>query len=428
MQCNQSVSLPYGKGSITATLPAGCVCLGGQHAAPCETDSIDQQALVQTAMQHPIESQTLSELAVGKKTAVILSSDHTRPVPSRILMPILLAALRAGNPEIAITILVATGCHRAPTPTELQERYGNDIVQQECIRIHDCDQSEVVDCGILPSGTPLKINRLVMEADLVVGEGFIEPHFFAGFSGGRKSVLPGVCARETVMANHCARHIASPGSHTGILAENPIHQEMALAAQKANLAFILNVVLDKDKRITAAFAGHPVQAHQMGAQFVLERFGVPLQAADIVIASNGGYPLDQNLYQSVKGMDTASRFCKENAIIIMASECMDGHGGAQFYQDFLAPQTPEGLYQTILQRAQAQTQPDQWQSQIFAQVLRQHPVYYVSSLPQEMVEAIGLVYCASLQQAIDKAVAACNVAVPCVMLLPDAVSVVPKEG
>lgn len=426
MCCTDTVIMPYGKGSVTAHLPQVCQCLETNSVKATEPSAQDEQAIVADAMQNPIESETLSVLAKDKKTAVILSSDHTRPVPSRILMPILLDALRSGNPEIEIVILIATGCHRAPTAQELLARYGEEIVAKERIVVHDCDKSEMVDCGILPSGTPLKINRLVMDADLVVGEGFIEPHFFAGFSGGRKSVLPGVCARETVMANHCAGHIANVFSHTGMLENNPIHIEMELAAQQANLAFILNVVLSKEKTILRAFAGHPIYAHQAGAQFVSTTFGTQITSADIVIASNGGYPLDQNLYQSVKGMDTASRFCKESGSIIMVSECQDGHGGAQFYQDFLPPETPEHLYQMILQRPQANTQVDQWQSQIFAQVLRTHTVYYVSSLPQEMVEAIGLVYCANLQQAIDKAVAACSSATPTVMLLPDAVGVVPK--
>jgi nickel-dependent lactate racemase len=172
-------------------------------------------------------------------------------------MPLILNEIRQGNPKAEIAILVATGYHRSSTEAELREKYGDKIVDKENIVIHDSrDRDNMVKVGILPSGGELVLNRLAMEADLLVAEGFIEPHFFAGFSGGRKSILPGIASKETILANHCSEFIAHPKARAGILKDNPIHEDMIYAAEKVNLNFILNVVINGDKKIINAFAGH----------------------------------------------------------------------------------------------------------------------------------------------------------------------------
>ena len=224
-----------------------------------------EAALIRDALDAPVDSKPLEDLARGREKICIITSDHTRPVPSKITLPLLLERIRSGNPDAEVTILVATGFHRPTTPDELMEKFGSDIVENEDLVMHYSGRDEdMVNLGLLPSGGKCIINRRAVEADLLVAEGFIEPHFFAGYSGGRKSVLPGVASRTTVLANHCSAFIAHPESRTGNLEGNPLHIDMLWAAEAAGLAFILNVVLDEEKRIVHAVAGHFDRAHRSG--------------------------------------------------------------------------------------------------------------------------------------------------------------------
>jgi nickel-dependent lactate racemase len=231
----------------------------------------------------------------------------------------------------------------------------------------------------LPSGGELWLNDLIDWADLIVAEGYIEPHFFAGFSGGRKSILPGIAGTETVLANHCAAFVASEHARTGNLRQNPIHRDMLFAAEKASLAFILNVALDANQKIIRAFAGHPDIAHQKGCDWVSRRANVKRQIADIVITSNGGYPLDQNIYQAVKGMTTAESCVREGGVIIMVAACEDGHGGDAFYHWFTEARTPAEVADRITCIAQKDTLPDQWEAQILARILKKCTVIMVTN-------------------------------------------------
>ena len=291
--------LPYGKTSQRLRLEE-------RHYAGSMTSSladyvppVDGDALVTQALEHPVGAPRLCELARDKRRVVVISSDHTRPVPSRVILPKLLREIRRGNPKAEITILVATGLHRQTTRQELLDKYGEEICRNERIVIHDCDdRANLVDLGTLPSGGRLSVNRLAAEADLLIAEGFIEPHFFAGFSGGRKSVLPCVAGRARVMYNHHSAFIAHPRARTGVLEGNPIHTDMAWAARAAKLAFIVNVVLDAAHRPIYAVAGDCEQAHLAGCDFLASRCRAQAVPADIVVATNGGYPLDQNIYQA----------------------------------------------------------------------------------------------------------------------------------
>ena len=289
-----------------------------------------EDELVLEAMAKPIDSPKLSELAKGKKTCTIIISDHTRPVPSKHIIPFMLAELRQGSPDIDVTLLVATGFHRPTSKDELIQKLGEKIVAEEKIVIHDSqDPATNVEIGVLPSGARLVIDKVAAETELLVSEGFIEPHFFAGFSGGRKSVLPGVCDQVTVLGNHCAKFIASDCARTGVLEGNPLHIDMVDAARQAKLAYIVNVIIDEDKKVVAAFAGNYVKAHETGCAFLKGYCRVkPQKRGDVVITSNGGAPLDQNLYQCVKGMTAAEASCNEGGVIIMCAACADGHGGA----------------------------------------------------------------------------------------------------
>lgn len=295
------VKFPYGHSHLELNLPQDRLQAVLVSAAHNYCPSASEDELVAQAMAAPINSPPLALLAQGRKKIVYLASDHTRPVPSRVIFPAMEKEIFEGNPEADLTIVVSTGCHRPTTQAELEAKFGAEVVKKYPIIIHDCRTSSMVTVGQLPSGGQFKINKMAWEADLLVSEGFIEPHFFAGFSGGRKSVLPGITDLNGVVYNHNAGFIAHDRARTGILDGNPIHQDMVYAAQEARLAYIVNVVLDADKKVIKAFAGHFDQAHRAGCEFLAQLAGVKAAVADIVVTTNGGYPLDQNIYQAVKG-------------------------------------------------------------------------------------------------------------------------------
>jgi nickel-dependent lactate racemase len=340
-------------------------------------------------------------------------------------MPLLLEEIRAGNPAAEITILVATGLHRIMTGEEIAARFGPEVSSSENIVVHDChDEKNLVALGTLPSGGSLIVNRLVAECDLLVSEGFIEPHFFAGYSGGRKAVLPGVAGYKTVLANHCAEFIAHDRARTGILDGNPIQCDMVFAAKTAKLAFIVNVVLDADKKIIAAFAGDFCAAHLEGCDFLKDLAGIKPIPADIVITGNGGYPLDQNVYQAVKGMTGAEASILPGGVMVIAAECCDGHGGEAFYDTFKDTRSLEEVMRAITARGRDETLPDQWQSQIFLRVLLKHKVIMVSSVAPEMIERLNMIPAASLQDAVAKAEELLGKKDASVTVIPDGVSVI----
>jgi nickel-dependent lactate racemase len=259
------VSFPYGKEILSYNIPdhrfRGEMVSRMHHYRAGR----DEETLVRDSLEHPVGTPRLSALAEGKKNIVLIASDHTRPVPSKVIVPQMLAEIRRGSPSADITILVATGCHRETTRAELEHKFGAEIMGREKIVIHDCDSPDMVCLGKLPSGGDLVINRLAVEADLLTAEGFIEPHFFAGFSGGRKSVLPGIAGRQTVVYNHNAEFIDHPRARTGVIEGNPIHVDMLYAARRAALAFICNVVINAEKKVVYAASGDCDLAHREGA-------------------------------------------------------------------------------------------------------------------------------------------------------------------
>ena len=396
------VEILYGKGSMACPVEPDAVLTahGGQAKA-----EISGSELVRQAMAAPIGSAPLSVLAQGKARATVIISDHTRPVPSKDILPWMLQELREGNPEIQITLLVATGCHRGTTKDELVAKLGREIAEREQIKVHDAfAQEDNVEIGILPSGAPLVIDRAAVETDLLVAEGFIEPHFFAGFSGGRKSVLPGVCAAATVYGNHCGAFIADEHSRTGVLMGNPIHRDMIAAAEMAELAYIVNVVIDDEKNTVAAFAGDPVLAHEAGVNWLKDRCAVKAVPADIVITSNGGAPMDQNLYQCVKGLTAAEATANPGAVLILCAEAADGIGGEGFYRSLLECGDAAELYEAYCATPQDQTIPDQWQTQILARILMKHRVILVSRKElAETIREMKMDYAETLEEALTMA-------------------------
>ncbi|MDF2673887.1 MAG: hypothetical protein K0R09_2152 [Clostridiales bacterium] len=421
------IQLPFGQAYLLAEVPEDRITqLVEPQLSHVEAKELD---LVKRALSLPFGGQKLSDMAQGKKTACVITSDHTRPVPSKLTLPLILEELRKGNPEIDITILVATGCHRASTESELIEKFGEKIVEQERVVIHNCDAVEEMKfLGLLPSGGKLLLNQRVLQTELLLAEGFIEPHFFAGFSGGRKSILPGVAARETVMYNHNAEFINNEKARAGILFGNPIHIDMEAAAEMANLRFILNVVLDRNKSIVAAFAGAPQETYGSGCEYLAKQAGVQLKPTPIVITTNGGYPLDQNLYQCVKGITTAESACLPGGVIILAAACNDGHGGKDFYQVLKSANSPQELLQQISGRVAADTLPDQWQYQILARILsKQHVIIVTKPQWQTMIEEMHLHYAQTVEMALKIAEQWVSRDSD-ITVIPDGVSVYLKEG
>lgn len=338
-----------------------------------------QEQLVLDALEHPVGSPRLRTLAEGKRKIVIVTSDHTRAVPSKITLPLLLKEIRSGNPDADITILIATGLHRPTTEEEQRRMFGDEIVDHEKIAINNAFAPEqFVELCTLPSGAVFQVNRLAAECDLLVTEGFVEPHFFAGFSGGRKSILPGICSERTVNENHSYKAVSHPRSNSGMLKDNPIHADMLCAAKAVNVQFIFNVALDGEKKIVAAWAGDLEKAHEAGVAFIRQWSQCPVVTGDIVVTSNGGYPLDQNLYQSPKAMATAEACAGEDGVIIMCCSCCDGMGGAHFGQ-LIQRGTPDEIDRYLSSILPEKTIPEQWCTQVCVRVLRKHPVILVTT-------------------------------------------------
>lgn len=396
------IAIPYGDTKQILDLPAACSLEVLETEPPQFNGSNNEDEIVLQAMANPYGGVRLNELAVNKKTATIIISDHTRPVPSKHIIPFMLAELRQKNPDIDITLLVATGCHRGTTVKELVSKLGDKIVAEEKIVVHDClDKDTNVDVGILPSGAHLVISSYAAEAELLVAEGFIEPHFFAGFSGGRKSILPGICDFVTVMGNHCASFIDSPYARAGILENNPIQKDMVVAAKLAGLAYIVNVVIDKDKKVVQAFAGEPESAHAAGCVFLGSYCRVkPRQKGNIVITSNGGAPLDQNVYQSVKGLTAAEAAAAEQAVLIICARCDDGAGGESFYRALRDCSSAADLLNEIRQIPMSATKPDQWEYQILVRILEKYQVIFVAC-PEtaDSIKEMKMLYAADLETA-----------------------------
>ena len=421
-------NIPYYKSSMPVNLPDQQV-KAVLIPKPAAARSSEEEAIVLQALQTPIDSPRLCDLAQDKNRILIITSDHTRPLPSHITLPLFLAEARLKNPDAEIKILVATGFHRATTRDELIGKFGEDIITNEDLLVHDAfDQNAMVFKGILPSGGRLEVNAFVDWADLVVAEGFIEPHFFAGFSGGRKSVLPGICSNQTIMYNHNAEFIAHPCARTGVLKDNPLHQDMLFASKAAGLSFILNVTLNPNKRIIGAYAGHPETAHAAGCESVRGHASVKAIKVDLVITSNGGYPLDQNIYQAVKGIDTASRCVNPGGVIIMFASCSDGHGGEGFYKWYAEADSAEAVEQRILSMKRTETLPDQWEAQILARVQNHcHIIIVTQHASPELINDMLMEHADSFEAAYEIAKNILKKE-PDVVIIPDGTGVIVEEA
>lgn len=417
----ESYQIPYGDGALSFVIHPENVKAVLEPRGVSEALQISEREIVRRALEHPIGQTRLCELAKGKQRITLITSDHTRPVPSKLTLPIMLEEIRCGNPSAEILILIATGLHRSPTDAEMRRMFGDEIVDRERIVVHNAfREQDFIRLSTLPSGAEFCVNRLAVECDLLISEGFIEPHFFAGFSGGRKSILPGVCSQETINENHSYLAVSSPNATAGILVGNPVHEDMLSAARKVGLAFILNVTLNREKRIIAAFAGDVEAAHAEGVAFLRQEAGQNVVTGDVVITGNSGYPLDQNLYQAPKAVATAETCAGEGGLIILCAECRDGFGGENF-RELMLSGTPDDIDRRIAAIPPKQTLSEQWSAQIFSRVLKKHAVILVSSISPEQVKRANMIPAASVQQALEMAYERKGACAK-VVIIPDGVS------
>jgi len=368
-----------------------------RHAAGL-VDPIDA---LRAALRQPIGTPPLRELVKPGDRVGIAFSDITRPTPNGLLLPVLRKAL-AHVPDDHIILFNATGTHRFNTDIELRGMLGDALVDRHLIVQNDAAAaaSHTV-VGATTSGNEIAILHEFLECDVKILTGFIEPHFFAGFSGGGKAVMPGLASLDTVMRNHCARNIDHPQARWGITRGNPIWEEAFQAAMMTSPTFLLNVTLNREKEITGVFAGELLEAHTRGCEFVRDSAMVPVDAPfDIVIGTNSGYPLDLNLYQSVKGMSAAAQVVKPGGSIIIAAECWDGipnHG--EYCRLLQSAESLESLLAAI--RAPGYACQDMWQAHVQALICGQADVYFhTRHLTPEQITRALLKPCVSIEKTV----------------------------
>ena len=362
-----TVHLAYGEHGLDVELPADrTTVVEPTYVAAAE----DESALLRSALRVPVAGPPLRELVSPGQTVAISVCDGTRPQPRRLMVPAVLAELDGIVDLADVVVLVATGTHRGNTDEELRRMLGDEVVDTVRVVNHDArDDSSLVWLGRHGRDVPVFLNRLWTEADVRVTTGFVEPHFFAGFSGGPKMVAPGLAGLETVLTLHDARRIGDPRATWAFIEGNPVHDDIrAVVAAVGRVDFALDVVLNREQRIVEAFGG-PVPEMHAAARAASQRLAMqPVPALfDVVVTTNAGHPLDQNLYQAVKGMSAGMTVVKKGGTIVCAAECRDGFPDHGSYREVLASEpSPEALLATI--SARERTIPDQWQVQVQAKV------------------------------------------------------------
>jgi nickel-dependent lactate racemase len=389
------VSLAYGKEGLTVELPDRNVTV----VEPLYVAGLrDERAALLDALRRPIGSPPLAEVLSPQDTVAVVFCDITRPMPNDRVLPVLLQEIERVVPREQILLVNGTGTHRANSEAELRRMLGDAVVERYRIVTHDArDGQSLVKVGRSRFGNDIWLNREFVQASARILTGFIEPHFFAGFSGGPKMVMPAVAGVETVLRNHGARMIGDPQATWGVTEGNPIWEEIREAALMVAPRFSLNVTLNKQHEITAVFAGDMLAAHREGTAWVRQRSmrAVP-EPFDIVLTTNSGYPLDLNVYQTIKGVSAAARILKDGGAIVAASECWDGIPDHGEYKDLLfAAHSPDELLERI--NAPGFQMPDQWEAQIQAMIQRRCRVYLHSSLPDDVVRRTMLLPCGDVE-------------------------------
>ena len=395
------VNLAYGSGHLPIEVPDDRTTV----IEPAHIDGLaDEKAAVLDALQNPIGSQPLLEHISPDTKICIAFTDITRATPNDRIIPWLLEHL--GGPNDNITLLNQLGTHRPNTREELETMLTREVVANYRVLNHEPENPEaLVQVGTTADGTPALLNRHIVEADLRIITGFIEPHFFAGFSGGVKGIMPGCAGLETVMSNHGAKNIGDPQATFGVTEGNPLWEELRDIALKTGPSFLLNVTLNEQRDITNVFAGDIIEAHKTGCVFVKKSAMQPVeQPFDIVVTTNSGYPLDLNLYQGVKGMSAGARVLKEGGTLILAAECREGVPDGSPLDDLLRS---AGSIEEILAMLSTPgfVRPEQWQAQIQALVQRRAEVLVCCELDDATLRACHLAPCADINAEVAKRLA-----------------------
>lgn len=394
------VKLDYGRTGLEVDLPADRVV--GPLAMKPAAAIANPDAVLRRALEQPIGSAPLAQLARGKKSACILVCDITRPVPNSLLLPPILETLeRSGIPRENILILVATGLHRPNEGAELVELLGPEIsANYRCENHHGKALAEHTYLGTTPRGVPVWIDTRYINAELKIATGLIEPHLMAGYSGGRKLICPGIAALETVKVWHGPEFLEHPKADCGFLEGNPVHEENTRIGRMAGCDFIVNVTLDAQRRVTSIVAGDMEQAFMAGVKFIENLVRAEISAeCDIVVTSGAGYPLDTTFYQAVKGMIGALPVVKQGGTIILAASMSEGIGSPEFQQLFRENDTLPGFVQRILGKDYFVM--DQWQLEELAKVCRKAKVKIVSDgLPAATLNTLFVESAPSVEQAV----------------------------
>ena len=389
------VELAYGKTGLCLDLPGEVQVL----ERPDVPGLVDEAEAIREALHHPRASPPLRELVKPGDRVAVVFSDITRPMPNERVLPVLLGELSHLRDQ-DILLINALGTHRPQTSEELAGMLSQDVVARYPILQHDAwDEANLAQVGVSERGCPLKVNRCYLEADVRILTGFVEPHFFAGFSGGPKAVAPGVAGIESIMRLHDYEMVADPGCTWLEADANPMYREIERTALLTHPTFVLNVTLNREKRISGVYAGDMLAAHGAARESVQENAMLPVPAPfDIVVTSNGGYPLDLNLYQAVKGMSAAARIVRPGGAIVMAAQCWDGLPEHGRYAELLrSARSPQELLVRI--RGFEEPVQDQWQAQVQAQVQMHADVYvYSDGLTERQVREALLLPCPDIEE------------------------------
>ena len=400
------LSIPYGDGELPFELPAanllavvrpGCE-LGEEQAPPRAPTDAEEQAEIGRALAEPIGAPLLSEFAAAATSAAIVVSDVTRPCPSYKFLPALLAEL-AALPAENISVLFALGGHRKHTAGEQAQLVGPEVMASG-VRLLDLDAGECVPVGTTSRGTRLEVFRPYLDADLRICTGNIEYHYFAGFSGGAKAVVPGLCSYAAIRDNH--RMMLAPSARAGILDGNPVRDDIDEAGGLVGVDYILNVVLDEEKRIIHAVAGHYLEAHREGVRAYDERCDLRIAlAADVVIASPGGIPKDINLYQAQKTLDNVGGAVRKGGVIILVARCREGFGQTAFEEWMRTMGRPR----VLVERIQREFVLGGHKAAAIAGLLTDVDVFLVSEFPDDVVRSMCMHPFAGVDEAVTAAFA-----------------------
>ena len=375
--------MKYGRSEIRVDVPDHNLAdvLTSQEFPPID----NPERAILDALESPIDSPALSELAKNRESATIVISDITRPVPNKLILPPILKIIEdQGVPRDKINILIATGVHRPNEGDELLEMVGSQIVADYRIVNHFSQRPEtLINLGQTQNGTPVLINRLYVESDLRVISALIEPHLMAGYSGGRKAICPGLASIETMKIMHGPEILEHPKATVGILEGNPFHVEATKIALMAGVDFSLNVTINDRRQLTGVFAGDMVNAHLAGTKFVEKQTKVTLsEPVDAVIVSSAGYPLDATFYQAIKGVLAAVEVVREGGMVILVAECQEGIGSGPFTDLILKTKNLEQFVRNIYNPKNFVI--DQWQLEELAKATRKADVYFYSDkIPYE---------------------------------------------